>query len=352
MEISKNEKKCINCGYKYCRANPRWKARASPRPVPPEAIELKIITNKLDAYNDIICNHCHSDICRKIVKMKQEDTQSPTINPSINSPTINPSINSPTIILPSYPMTRELFDEEGFERAFKEWYEREGKSALNNIYKERDQALIKYKKKMELAEKMKTQAIHLKTEVNHLKTEAIHLKTEANQFYDKANQFYEKANQLDIKSKEMKIEVVNERKEISLKREKIAKEKQNILTKQFYSIFHGKNPLPIEKIEVVFNTYLSDQSLTVESSIEGKSYSKLNSMVAVTKYLNDNPNIKTVDFRILKAEINDIPTLAEYLTKSNIKAIAINSGISSQAKESLNIAVKARNGGLKIQYFA
>ena len=175
-------------------------------------------------------------------------------------------------------------------------------------------------------------------------TQANQCYEKSNQYYEKSNQYYEKSKQLDTQSKEMKIEVEKERQEI-------AKKKQDILTKQFYSIFHGKNILPEEKIEIIFNKYLSDQSLTVEKSIEKNNYSKLNSMTAVIKYLDDNPNIKMIDFRIIKTEINDIPTLAEYLSKSNIKGVAINSGISIEAKTSLNKAVEARNGGLKVQYF-
>ena len=239
--------------------------------------------------------------------------------------------------LNTYVVTRENFDEKEFERGFNEWYEKEGKSTIDNIYLNRNLAIKKYNEQMVLAQKMQIQVKELYTQ--------------ANQCYEKSNQYYEKSKQLDTQSKEMKIEVEKERQEIANNRIEIAKKKQDILTKQFYSIFHGKNILPEEKIEIIFNKYLSDQSLTVEKSIEKNNYSKLNSMTAVIKYLDDNPNIKMIDFRILKTEINDIPTLAEYLSKSNIKGVAINSGISIEAKTSLNKAVEARNGGLKVQYF-
>jgi len=123
------------------------------------------------------------------------------------------------------------------------------------------------------------------------------------------------------------------------------------LTRQFYSIFNGKKTISVEEINALFNKYLADGSLTVEKSNEGKSYAKLNSMRAVTRYLDDHPDVKACDFRCLKTQVQDIPALADYLKKSTIKAIAINSGIPADAKTSLAEAVAARKGGLKVQYF-
>ena len=136
------------------------------------------------------------------------------------------------------------------------------------------------------------------------------------------------------------------------KLQKVAKDRQNILTKQFYSIFNGKQQLPIEDIDVLFNTYLADCSLSVEKSSSGASYSKINSMRSITQYLDDHPNVKICDLRPFKTEICDIPTLAEYLKHSTVKLVGIKNGIPDDAKASLAEAVAARNGGLKVQYSA
>ena len=134
--------------------------------------------------------------------------------------------------------------------------------------------------------------------------------------------------------------------------ENVAKKKQELVTKQFYSIFHGKKPLPTEEIDALFNTYLAEGALSFGKSSEGVSYTKLSSMNGVVKYLNDHLDIKNCDFRVFKTDIHDIPTLAKFLKNSTVKAIALNSGIPQETKESLAEAVAARNGGLKVQYFA
>ena len=132
----------------------------------------------------------------------------------------------------------------------------------------------------------------------------------------------------------------------------LAKEKLVVLTGIFYSIFNGKNPIPADEVNALFETYLSDGSLTVGETSEGKSYPKINSMRAITRYIDDHPTVKMCDFRPFKTEISDIATLADYLKKSNVRAIALNSGIPTDAKTLLSEAIAARSGGLKVQYFA
>jgi hypothetical protein len=75
-------------------------------------------------------------------------------------------------------------------------------------------------------------------------------------------------------------------------------------------------------------------------------------MRAITRYLDDHSDVKACDFRAFKTEVDDIPTLAEYLKNSTVRAIAFKSGIQEEAKASLAEAVATRNGGLKVQYFA
>ena len=154
----------------------------------------------------------------------------------------------------------------------------------------------------------------------------------------------EQADRLTQEADKLKQEAAREKLEI-------AKLKQDLLTNKFHSIFN-KTPLPSEAVDNLFKRYLADGSLTVEKSQEGKSFPQINSMKSVTQYLTDHPDVKSCDFRVFKTAINDIPTLATYLKKSTVKAIALSSDISAEAKASLAEAVAARNGNLKVQYFS
>jgi hypothetical protein len=142
---------------------------------------------------------------------------------------------------------------------------------------------------------------------------------------------------------------------------KLAQAKQlgrEALTEQFWSVFNGKTPLPPEKYNEIFNTYLADSSLTVEKNSEGKNCGRINSMNSVIQYLKTHPLTKTCDFRTFKTEVNDIGTLANFLKTSDafgIKGVAFKSGIAEIAKTKLAEAVAARaatQSPLKVQYFA
>lgn len=149
----------------------------------------------------------------------------------------------------------------------------------------------------------------------------------------------------------LKAEAQQLREEAQQERAAIAKERQDILTKMFYGIFNKQN-LPVETANTIFTTYLADASLSMEKTDKGESFAKINSMNGVIKYLTDHPNTKACDFRHFEAAVNDIPTLAESLKKSSVKAIAFQKGIpvSEAAKASLDEAIAARKGGLKVQY--
>jgi hypothetical protein len=159
----------------------------------------------------------------------------------------------------------------------------------------------------------------------------------------------EELEELKKDFKSFSIEATN-REAIATNRQTITKERQDILTKQFYSIFN-KQPLPLEKIDSIFKTYLADGSLTVEKSKEGISYPRINSMTPVIRYLDDNPDVPTLDFRSFKSEVHDVKTLAVKLKNSTIRAIAIKKCIPEEAKASLADVVAIRNGTLKVQYF-
>ena len=160
------------------------------------------------------------------------------------------------------------------------------------------------------------------------------------------------AEQLLAKAQQMRLDAAAKLEEIAKKEQAIAKKAQDILTRQFYSVFNGKNPLPEEKISEVFQTYLADGSLTVEKSPEGEHFGRINSMRTVVQYLKEHPNVRACDFRVFKAEINDISTLTAFLNSSPIKAVAFKESISEAAKAILAEAVTATNGQLRVQYFA
>ncbi len=81
-----------------------------------------------------------------------------------------------------------------------------------------------------------------------------------------------------------------------------------------------------------------------------RSYQQLQQPFPIHQNEDYHSDVKTCDFRSFKSDVNDTPTLAEYLKKSTVKAIAFKNGIPEDAKASLAEAV--RKGGLKIQYFA
>lgn len=158
-----------------------------------------------------------------------------------------------------------------------------------------------------------------------------------------------KARQADAKALQVEARTVKE--ECKAERAEIAREKLVVLTQVFYSIFHGKTPLPEDKVKGVFDTYIADGSLTVGETADGKSFAKVNSMKAVTHYLADNKDVKMCDFRPFGVQISDIPTLSEFLKTATIKAVAFNKDIPADSKAKLQDAVAARNGTLKVQYF-
>ena len=174
-------------------------------------------------------------------------------------------------------------------------------------------------------------------------------------YHEKLSQLRQTIEQADRNIEEADRNIEEADRGIAQSRERqrqLAKEKLVVLTGIFYSIFNGKNPIPADEVNALFETYLSDGSLTVGETSEGKSYPKINSMRAITRYIDDHPTVKMCDFRPFKTEISDIATLADYLKKSNVRAIALNSGIPTDAKTLLSEAIASRSGGLKVQYFA
>ena len=137
---------------------------------------------------------------------------------------------------------------------------------------------------------------------------------------------------------------------------KVAQEMQlSGLTKTFYTVFKSKTDpaakdLPAQEIDRLFQIYLADGSLSIEKPSEGPVYSRINSMKAVAKYLDDHPKVSTCNFTAFKTEVHDVPTLTEYLKHSTVRLVVFRTGISEEAKAGLAEAVAARKGGLKVQY--
>jgi hypothetical protein len=162
---------------------------------------------------------------------------------------------------------------------------------------------------------------------------------------ERSKKIEERSKKIEERSK--KIE------ERSKKIEEQTKTRQALVARQFYGIFSREaKSLTPEEISQIFKDYLTDGSLSFEHPAEGQSYPQMNSMKAVTKFLADHPEFKTCNFRVFQDKVFDITTLTEFLKKSEIKAIGMSNNISQQAKDSLANAVAARNGGLKVQYFA
>ncbi len=140
------------------------------------------------------------------------------------------------------------------------------------------------------------------------------------------------------------------KKEIIEIKEKKTEIDKKILTTMFYAIFN-KDSLSPEQVDTLFNTYLSDGSLTVE--VENRMVSiRINSMKPVIRYLFNNQHVQMCNFKSFKAKVLDIPTLAQFLKTSKVTAIGLNSGIPDNAKTSLAEAVAARKGTLKVFYAA
>lgn len=203
-----------------------------------------------------------------------------------------------------------------------------------------------------IAEGMRMQAHSqsLQQKANILGQEAQILKQEAQVLKQEAQVLNQEIEEL--KKKEQAAQGIRAVAQANLAR--IKKERQELLTKMFYAIFHGKKEIPVAEINQLFNEYLVKGDLTMEKNQQGKSFPRINSMDAVIQYLNHNPLVKTLNFRHFKNQIRDIPILADFLKGSTISTIAINNAFQEdqEVKNSLDAAIAARNGGLKVQYFA
>ena len=202
--------------------------------------------------------------------------------------------------------------------------------------------LVEFKKDF-LNDLMQADAARLKESAEKRFTEAARLKESSQQHLSDAARLKESAEKHFAEAERWKTQA--------------EKEGLDALTKQFWSIFNGKDPIPQERYSEVFNTYLADRSLTVEETVDGKAFGRINSMNSVIKYLQANPLTKTCDFRHFKTEVNDVETLAEFLQTPAayaIKGVAFKKGISEIAKNQLAAAASARastNFPLKVQYF-
>ena len=127
--------------------------------------------------------------------------------------------------------------------------------------------------------------------------------------------------------------------------QQLDKDIERIVTKRFLKIFNVQGEKPVEEIDNLFKKYLADGSFVVIED-PNNAHVKIKSTKPLIQYIKDHPGTKLCDLRAFKAEVYDLPTLADYLKDSgvSVKLIALNNGVSSEGKQSLAEAIKARNG--------
>lgn len=155
------------------------------------------------------------------------------------------------------------------------------------------------------------------------------------------------ASKQKIEASKQKIEEADQTIAEAQRRQKVTR--ANLFFRIFYG---GKQAFPEGQTDYLFS--LADESISFDKT---KRCFKFNSMKGIVKYLKavdrPLPVPKQCDLRVFNAEISDVDLsdLAECLEASPLRIIvALNSGISSEAKTRLKTAELARNGGLKIQY--
>ncbi len=118
--------------------------------------------------------------------------------------------------------------------------------------------------------------------------------------------------------------------------------KRALAAKVFHLIFHREPPSP-QQVDQIFSNYLSNESISV--NFQG-GYSHINSMAPFIKYLKDNPNITRCNFLHFQNHINEIKSLADYLSEPSCKVttIAFHASISATDQEILKSAEKTRAG--------
>jgi|GEM_PF-4793375 len=174
----------------------------------------------------------------------------------------------------------------------------------------------------------------------------------------KAQEADQKAQEADRKAQEahQKAQEADQKAQEARQKAREAIQGQNtVLVRVFLKIFCITDPVPNEQIDPLYSTYLSDKSISFDKS---NSCFRLNSMAGVVKYLKEHPEVKQCDFRAFKAKVDNVSTLDDLSTfvnylatgEAKVKAIAISSGISQEAKQSLDIA--AKKGRVQVQYFS
>ena len=174
--------------------------------------------------------------------------------------------------------------------------------------------------------------------------EALNTMADAQRKIEEADRKIELAKQ-GFREQEQKIQQHDQ------KLQQIGKDLEALMTQKFLRIFNITKEIPAQEIDELFKKYLADGSLTIIKDL-GNAYVRINSTKPIVQYLKDHPGNKVCDLRGFKREVYGLPTLADYLKDSgvSVKLIALNNGVSSEGKQSLAEAIKARNGDLKVQY--
>lgn len=190
-------------------------------------------------------------------------------------------------------------------------------------------------------------------EVAPLASQLIELHKEKENLVARRNNLEVQKENLLAKSDRLDQEIAASKERQAQTAREVAQERQDILTRQFYSIFYGNKKLPEDEINPLFTKYLAaEKDLTVEKTPDGKSNGKINNMSPIIRYFDDHPNIKLCDLRTFKDQINDVGTLATYLADPSCKinAVAVKKCIPLEVKNKLEEA-KALKTGLKICYY-
>lgn len=97
-----------------------------------------------------------------------------------------------------------------------------------------------------------------------------------------------------------------------------------LLMKMFYECFHDKKMIPTppdEQLDLLFQEYGSDRSITADRNLEGKTIPKIHSTVPFVRYLERHQNIAILNLSGFKGEVHDVGPLADYLVTSNVSEV-------------------------------
>jgi DNA repair exonuclease SbcCD ATPase subunit len=173
------------------------------------------------------------------------------------------------------------------------------------------------------------------------------------QIEQKQNEIIEKEKQAQAlhESSQAKLQLAQQIKASNMQKLQQVNESMKVkIAGIFYSVFNLKPEL--NQIDTILSTYGLSNFSSKQSPIfvdEQKKCAVINSMKPFIQFLETNKSVTSCNFKAFKDEINDVETLASYLKESKCAVKAL--GITKNAQSVVDVAVKARSGQLKVQYF-